>query len=51
MLEPEGEEPITSRTIESIFERFPSPNELDEILLERDSFLILKTIQTVIRSE
>ena len=29
----------------------PSPEEIDQIILEGDSFAIMKTIQTVVRKE
>ena len=36
-----------TRSIDSLFLRLPSSNELDELILSADSVAILKTIQTV----
>lgn len=40
-----------TRSIDSIFSRLPSTNELDQIILSADSFAILKTIQTLVSND
>ena len=39
------------RSIDSIFSRLPSTNELDQIILSADSLAILKTIQTLVSND
>ena len=40
-----------TRSIDSLFSRLPSTNELDEIILSADSIAILKTIQTLVSND
>jgi hypothetical protein len=46
----EAKSTSTARSIDSIFQKLPSSSDLDKIILKKDAFLILKSIQGVVRS-